>query len=180
MQGPSSAWDCRAPEPWAEASVGTAASASLRLCRQRSEAGCCPAVPSPTRGDTGQRDQIEAWGPRGRETAKQQPFWSCPACLPLSNLCAPAASGLAEPSVPTYNAWGNGRAGATISMQFDAFISYSTQDKATADAACAALEAAGIRCWIAPRDILPGADWGAAILDALDSCRAMVLIFSSS
>jgi hypothetical protein len=67
-----------------------------------------------------------------------------------------------------------------MSMQFDAFISYSTQDKATADAACAALEAAGIRCWIAPRDILPGADWGAAIMDALDSCRAMVLIFSSS
>jgi TIR domain len=33
---------------------------------------------------------------------------------------------------------------------------------------------------MAPRDILPGADWGAAIMDALDSCRAMVLIFSSN
>jgi hypothetical protein len=65
-------------------------------------------------------------------------------------------------------------------MQFDVFISYSKRDKATADAACAALEAAGIRYWIAPRDILPGADWGAAIIDALDNCRAMVLIFSSS
>lgn len=65
-------------------------------------------------------------------------------------------------------------------MQFDVFISYSSHDKATADATCAALEGAGIRCWIAPRDILPGADWGVAIMDALDTCRAMVLIFSSN
>jgi len=64
-------------------------------------------------------------------------------------------------------------------VQFDVFISYSSRDKAAADAACAALENAGIRCWIAPRDILPGADWGAAIMEALDSCRALVLIFSS-
>jgi hypothetical protein len=39
-------------------------------------------------------------------------------------------------------------------MAFDVFISYSTKDKATADAACAALESAGIRCWIAPRDVI--------------------------
>jgi hypothetical protein len=65
-------------------------------------------------------------------------------------------------------------------MQFDVFISHSSHDKATADAACASLEKAGLRCWIAPRDILPGSDWGGAILEALDSCRAMVLIFSSN
>jgi len=65
-------------------------------------------------------------------------------------------------------------------VQFDVFISYSSHDKSTADATCAALENAGIRCWMAPRDILPGADWGAAIMEALDTCRAMVLIFSSS
>lgn len=65
-------------------------------------------------------------------------------------------------------------------MQFDVFISYSSHDKSVADAACAALERAGIRCWIAPRDITPGADWGVAIMDALDTCRAMVLIFSSN
>ena len=65
-------------------------------------------------------------------------------------------------------------------MAFDAFISYSHVDKATADAACSALEAAGIRCWIAPRDIVPGREWGAAIVEAIDHCRVMVLIFSSS
>jgi hypothetical protein len=31
-------------------------------------------------------------------------------------------------------------------MQFDAFISYSSQDKAAADTACAYLEGAGVRC----------------------------------
>jgi hypothetical protein len=44
---------------------------------------------------------------------------------------------------------------------------------------CAALEAAKIRCWIAPRDILPSAPWGASIVRAIDQCRVMVLIFSS-
>jgi TIR domain len=41
-------------------------------------------------------------------------------------------------------------------MNFDAFISYSANDKVIADAACATLERAGIRCWIAPRDVVPG------------------------
>ena len=64
-------------------------------------------------------------------------------------------------------------------MQFDAFISYAHQDKATADAACSALETAGIRCWIAPRDVPPGADWAGAIVAAINHCKAMVVIFSS-
>lgn len=65
-------------------------------------------------------------------------------------------------------------------MPFDVFISYSTQDKPTADATCAALEGAGIRCWIAPRDIRPGGQYGGAIIAAIDSCRVMVLVFSQS
>jgi hypothetical protein len=72
------------------------------------------------------------------------------------------------------------RIGGPGLMNFDAFISYANQDKAAADAACAKLEADGIRCWIAPRDVPPGAQWAAAIVDAIDHCRAMVLIFSSS
>lgn len=65
-------------------------------------------------------------------------------------------------------------------MSHDAFITYSTHDKAVADATCAALEAAGIRCWIAPRDITPGAEWGEAIIDGINHCRVMILIFSAS
>jgi hypothetical protein len=65
-------------------------------------------------------------------------------------------------------------------MNFDAFISYANQDKAAADAACAVLESVGIRCWIAPRDIRPGREFADAIIEAIDHCRVMVLIFSAS
>src|SRR5215813_458356 len=68
----------------------------------------------------------------------------------------------------------------TSRMAHDVYISYSHVDKAAADAACATLERAGIRCWIAPRDITPGDEWSAAIVKAIDHCRAMVLIFSTS
>ena len=64
-------------------------------------------------------------------------------------------------------------------MAHDVFISYSNIDKQAADAACAVLERAGIRCWIAPRDIAPGAEWGGAIVSAIDHARVIVLIFSS-
>jgi formylglycine-generating enzyme required for sulfatase activity len=65
-------------------------------------------------------------------------------------------------------------------MPHDVFISHSSKDKVVADAVCAMLEAAGIRCWIAPRDIFPGANWGEAIIDALSTSKAMVLIFSAN
>lgn len=65
-------------------------------------------------------------------------------------------------------------------MAHDAFISYSVQDKPIADAVCATLEGHGIRCWIAPRDILPGIDWGEAIIDGITGSKMMVLIFSSN
>ena len=63
-------------------------------------------------------------------------------------------------------------------MAHDVFISHSSKDKTTADTVCAVLEAKGIRCWVAPRDIRPGEDWGEAIINALHGCRVMVLIFS--
>lgn len=64
-------------------------------------------------------------------------------------------------------------------MAHDVFISYSSKDKQTADAICARLEQQGIRCWIAPRDILPGGTWAESIVDAIAGSRAMVLVFSS-
>lgn len=65
-------------------------------------------------------------------------------------------------------------------MPYDVFISYSSKDKLTADAVCGTLEARGIRCWIAPRDISPGQDWSDAIIDGLSASRAFVLLLSSS
>lgn len=65
-------------------------------------------------------------------------------------------------------------------MAHDVFISYSSKDKPVADAACAKLESNGIRCWIAPRDIRPGADWGTSIVRAISEARLFVLIFSAN
>jgi hypothetical protein len=65
-------------------------------------------------------------------------------------------------------------------MPFDAFISYSSKDKIAADTCCAVLEKAGVRCWIAPRDVKPGSEYGAAIIDGIGKSRLMVLILSSS
>jgi hypothetical protein len=65
-------------------------------------------------------------------------------------------------------------------MAHDVFVSYSSADKAVADAVCAALEDGGVRCWIAPRDIVPGVDWGASIIDAINGSKVMVLIYSAT
>ena len=64
-------------------------------------------------------------------------------------------------------------------MAHDAFISYSSKDKPTADAVCATLESRGIRCWIAPRDVLPGEEYAASIINAIHESRLLVLVFSS-
>jgi formylglycine-generating enzyme required for sulfatase activity len=65
-------------------------------------------------------------------------------------------------------------------MAHDVFISHSHNDKAVADAACAYLEAQKIRCWIAPRDVPPAADFAGAIVKAINAARVFVLIFSGS
>jgi formylglycine-generating enzyme required for sulfatase activity len=65
-------------------------------------------------------------------------------------------------------------------MAHDVFISYSSNDKVIADAVCAGLEAEKIRCWIAPRDVLPGMIYSESLLDALEASRVLVLVFSAS
>ena len=63
-------------------------------------------------------------------------------------------------------------------MAHDVFISYSHKDKVVADAICARLEQDGARCWYAPRDITPGADWAGAIIEAINNTKIMVLVFT--
>jgi TolB-like protein len=60
----------------------------------------------------------------------------------------------------------------------DVFISYATQDAAIADAVTTTLEGQDIRCWIAPRNVTPGAHYASEIVHAIDSARAVVLILS--
>ena len=65
-------------------------------------------------------------------------------------------------------------------MAHDVFVSYSVKDKVVADAIVARLEADSIRCWEAPRDVVPGADWGESIINAIESSRIMILVFTAS
>ena len=65
-------------------------------------------------------------------------------------------------------------------MTHDVFVSHSVKDKAVAEKIVARLEAESVRCWVAPRDVVPGADWGESIIDAIESSRIMVLIFSQN
>jgi TolB-like protein len=60
----------------------------------------------------------------------------------------------------------------------DVFISYASHDKAVAEAVCRALEDAGLACWIAPRDVVPGESFAAAIVHAIDSTKVIVLVLS--
>ena len=65
-------------------------------------------------------------------------------------------------------------------MAREVFISYSQGDHACAMELVGRIEAEGIDCWIAPRDIAPSADWAAEIIDAISNSRVMILVFSAS
>ena len=65
-------------------------------------------------------------------------------------------------------------------MAHDVFISYSHKDKNVADAVCSILENNNIRCWLAPRDITPGAPFAEAIIDGIKGSKVFVLIYSSN
>jgi eukaryotic-like serine/threonine-protein kinase len=61
----------------------------------------------------------------------------------------------------------------------DVFICYASEDKDIGKAICEALEAQGIDCWIAPRNVLPGMTYAKAIINALKTSRVMILLFSA-
>jgi TolB-like protein/Flp pilus assembly protein TadD len=60
------------------------------------------------------------------------------------------------------------------------FISYASHDASAAQNVCSALEGAGFPCWIAPRDVKAGAHYADAIVRAITSARALVLVLSES
>ena len=59
-----------------------------------------------------------------------------------------------------------------------AFISYASQDAAVSDAVVGLLESHGVKCWIAPRDVVPGALYADEIVHAINEARVVVLILS--
>jgi TolB-like protein len=60
------------------------------------------------------------------------------------------------------------------------FISYASQDAAVATTVVEALEHSGIACWIAPRDVMPGAFYADEIVHAIDAAKAIVLVLSQN
>ncbi|MFN7919522.1 MAG: toll/interleukin-1 receptor domain-containing protein [Bryobacteraceae bacterium] len=59
------------------------------------------------------------------------------------------------------------------------FISYSFGDKAVADRLSTLLSERGASCWIAPRDITPGANFPDAIVSAIEECPFLLLVFTA-
>ena len=59
------------------------------------------------------------------------------------------------------------------------FISYASHDAAVANTVVGVLERAGLACWIAPRDVVPGALYAGEIVRAINECSLVVLVLSA-
>ncbi len=60
------------------------------------------------------------------------------------------------------------------------FLSYASPDAEIAQQVCQALETQGVLCWMAPRDVRPGAQYADAIVRAINEAKALVLVLSAS
>src|SRR5271169_2726237 len=62
----------------------------------------------------------------------------------------------------------------------DVFVSYASQDAGIANSIVEHLEGQGLKCWMAPRDVKPGAQYADAIVRAINEAKAVVLVMSGS
>ena len=62
----------------------------------------------------------------------------------------------------------------------DIFISYSSKDERIANEICVAFENEGINCWIAPRNIQVGKEYGGEIIKGIEGCKVFFLCLSKS
>ncbi len=60
----------------------------------------------------------------------------------------------------------------------DVFISHSSKDHIVSEQLCEGLEANGISCWIAPRDITAGTEWAVAINNAISTSKVFLIVYS--
>lgn len=65
-------------------------------------------------------------------------------------------------------------------MNHEIFISYSSKDATAAQAVCHVLEENGIRCWMAPRDIPAGTEYGDLIDMAIKKAAIVIVVFSQT
>jgi hypothetical protein len=69
---------------------------------------------------------------------------------------------------------------ASQNKLYDIFISHSSKDHKLAIALCHYMETRGLRCWMAPRDIQGGTEYGDAIIKAIKASKIMVVVFTAS
>jgi hypothetical protein len=110
----------------------------------------------------------------------------CPSCQANFTVGAngeqtkqPTASRVAAPANGSLSSHISSDAKPETAASHEVFISHSTKDKAAADEIVAALEKAGIRCWIASRALHASQSWAGAIVDAIRTSRVMVVVYSS-
>jgi glucokinase len=60
------------------------------------------------------------------------------------------------------------------------FLSYSSEDVRLATTVREAIESSALRCWFAPRDVVPGQEYGEAIVAALKQANVFLLVYSAS
>lgn len=61
-------------------------------------------------------------------------------------------------------------------MNYDVFVSYSSQSSELAMGVVEHLERGGVHCWVAPRDLAPGGEWAEGIIEGIESCSLFLLI----
>jgi TolB-like protein len=62
----------------------------------------------------------------------------------------------------------------------DVFVSYASHDAVVANAVVLALERGQVTCWIAPRDVVPGALYADGIIRAITGSKVFVLVLSQN
>lgn len=65
-------------------------------------------------------------------------------------------------------------------MQHIVFISYSSREADVAIKVCEYLETNGIKCWMAPRNVIAGSNYATQIVSAIKACSVLVLLASEN
>ena len=65
-------------------------------------------------------------------------------------------------------------------MNYDIFISYSSQDLSISMDICQKLEETGLTCWMAPRDIDTGISFAKAIIEGIKCSQNILLIYTAN
>lgn len=66
----------------------------------------------------------------------------------------------------------------SVDTQYDVFVSHASKDRSSAEEMVEHLENKGIKCWVAPRNVTPGLNYGAEIIRGIERSKCLILILS--